>query len=68
MGELGEVFGAVHYLATVFAAYGLGVGYDRASVFAPGADRRRVSMFFASFLLLLVFFAWLLSAAYTVVR
>lgn len=68
VGELGEVFGAVHYLATVFAAYGLGVGYDRASVFAPGADRRRVSMFFASFLLLLVFFAWLLSAAYTVVR
>lgn len=68
VGELGEVFGAIHYLATVFAAYGLGIAHGRAPVFTTAADRLRVSVLFASFLLLLVFFAWLLQAAYTVVR
>lgn len=68
VGELGEVFGAMHYLATVFAAYGLGIAHGRAPVFSGAADRLRASALFASFLLLLVFFAWLLQAAYTVVR
>ncbi len=68
VGELGEVFGAMHYLATVFAAYGLGIAHGRAPVFGGAADRLRASALFASFLLLLVFFAWLLQAAYTVVR
>ena len=52
VGELGEVFGAVHYLATAFAAYALGVAHGRGSVFTAGRDCRRASVLFASFLVL----------------
>lgn len=61
-GELGEAFGAVHYLATVFAAYFAGVAYGRPAVFDNAADARRVSGLFALQLLFLLMVAWLLSA------
>ena len=67
-GELGEAFSAIHYLSTAFAAYGLGVNHARPGMFTAPRDRRYASMLFASLLLLLVFFAWLLAAAYTVPR
>jgi hypothetical protein len=61
-GELGEMFGAVHYLATVFAAYFLGIGYGRRPVFENPADARRVGTLFAMLLVFLLATAWLLSA------
>lgn len=61
-GELGEMFGAVHYMVTVFAAYFLGVGYGKAPVFAQAADSRRVSTLFAMLVVFLLFTAWLMSA------
>lgn len=60
-GELGEMFGAVHYLATVFAAYFVGYGYERAPMFQPPAARQ-VSILFALQLAFLLLVAWLLSA------
>lgn len=62
-GELGEAFGAVHYLSTAFAAYFVGVGHQRA-LFTLREDRTRVSWMFAWFLVFLVFVAWLLAAGY----
>lgn len=64
-GELGEVFGAVHYLATVFTAYMLGVGYAKPAVIEHQADSRRVSALFAMLLVFLFFVSWLLGATYT---
>ena len=61
-GELGELFGAVHYMTTVFAAYFLGVGYNKAPVFAQGADARRVSTLFVMLMLFLLMIGWILSA------
>ena len=61
-GELGEMFGAVHYLSTVVAAYYFGVGYGKPPVFAPSADSRRVSTLFAMLLVFMLMTAWLLSA------
>ena len=61
-GELGELFGAVHYMTTVFAAYFLGVGYNKAPVFAQGADARRVSTLFVMLMLFLLMMGWILSA------
>lgn len=61
-GELGEMFGAVHYLSTVVAAYYFGVGYGKPAVFAPSADSRRVSTLFAMLLVFMLMNAWLLSA------
>ncbi len=61
-GELGEMFGAVHYLATVFAAYFAGVQYTRPTLFENPADIRRLSKLFASWMVFLLFVAWLLSA------
>jgi hypothetical protein len=61
-GELGEMFGAVHYLATVFAAYFAGVQYTRPTLFENPADIRRLSALFASWMVFLLFVAWLLSA------
>lgn len=61
-GELGEMFGAVHYLATVFAAYFAGVNYLRAPLFENAADIRRLSVLFASWMVFLLLVAWLLSA------
>jgi len=61
-GELGEMFGAVHYMATVFAAYFAGVQYTRPTLFENPADIRRLSALFASWMVFLVLVAWLLSA------
>lgn len=61
-GELGEMFGAVHYLATVFAAYFAGVQYTRPTLFENPADIRRLSALFASWMAFLLLLAWLLSA------
>ena len=61
-GELGETFGAVHYLTTVFAAYFLGVGYGKPPVFAQAADARRVSTLFCMLMVFLLMTGWLLSA------
>jgi uncharacterized membrane protein YagU involved in acid resistance len=61
-GELGEMFGAVHYLATVFAAYFAGVQYTRPTLFENPADIRRLSKLFAGWMVFLLLVAWLLSA------
>ncbi|MBZ2206609.1 hypothetical protein [Massilia soli] len=61
-GELGEMFGAVHYLATVFTAYFIGVAYGKPPVFENAADARRVSTLFVIVVLFLLMLSWLLSA------
>ncbi|QBE63006.1 hypothetical protein [Pseudoduganella lutea] len=61
-GELGEMFGAMHYTATVFAAYFLGIGYGKRPIFETPADSRRVGTLFAMLLVFLLLTAWLLSA------
>lgn len=61
-GELGETFGAVHYLVTVFTAYFVGFNYGRRPVFEHPADARRLSGLFVLALLFLLLVAWLLSA------
>jgi hypothetical protein len=61
-GELGEMFGAVHYLATVFTAYVIGLGYGGPKIIEGKADGRRISTLFAMFLVFLVFVAWLLGS------
>jgi hypothetical protein len=61
-GELGEMFGAVHYLITVFAAYFAGIGYGRPPVFENESDRCRIAWLFAMALLFLLMNAWLLAA------
>jgi len=62
-GELGEAFGAVHYLSTSFAAYFVAVRHQR-PLFTLREDRTRVSWMFAWFMVFLVFMAWLLAAGY----
>jgi len=61
-GELGEMFGAVHYMGTVFVAYFLGIGYGQAKVFENPADSGRVAKLFSALMLFLLLTAWLLSA------
>lgn len=61
-GELGEMFGAVHYMATVFGAYFAGVAYSRPTLFENAADIRRLSKLFALWMLFLLLTGWLLSA------
>lgn len=61
-GELGEMFGAVHYMATVFGAYFAGVAYQRPTLFENPADIRRLSKLFAMWMLFLLMNGWLLSA------
>lgn len=61
-GELGELFGAVHYTVTVFAAYFLGVGYGKPPVFENAADSRRVSTLFCMLLVFMLMTGWMLSA------
>ncbi|HEY1044634.1 MAG TPA: hypothetical protein VGE60_12300 [Telluria sp.] len=61
-GELGETFGAVHYLATVFTAYFAGFCYGGKPVFENRHDARRVSGLFVMALLFLLLMAWLLSS------
>lgn len=61
-GELGEMFGAVHYMATIFAAYFAGLGYGQSTVYESPGEARRGSKLFAVLMLFLLFTAWLLSA------
>ncbi|MET0321268.1 MAG: hypothetical protein ABW069_11160 [Duganella sp.] len=61
-GELGETFGAVHYLVTVFAAYFMGAGYGKPAVFQNAPDARRVSTLFCMMLVFLLMTGWMLSA------
>lgn len=61
-GELGEMFGAVHYMATVFGAYYAGVAYNRATLFENAGDIRRLSKLFSLWMLFLLTTGWLLSA------
>jgi len=61
-GELGEMFGAVHYLATAFGAYYLGIGYDKAKMIEGMADGKRIARLFAACMIFLLFVSWLLSA------
>ncbi|KFI07510.1 hypothetical protein [Massilia sp. BSC265] len=61
-GELGELFGAVHYMATVFGAYYAGVAYRRATLFENPADIARLSKLFALWMLFLLLNGWMLSA------
>ena len=60
-GELGETFGAVHYMATVFGAYFVGVAYGRKPLF-EGESARRISVLFALLMLFLLLNGWMLSA------
>lgn len=61
-GELGEMFGAVHYMSTVFAAYFLGFGYTQPAVFQQPVETRLVDKLFSGLMAFLLLTAWLLSA------
>jgi hypothetical protein len=61
-GELGETFGAVHYLTTVVAAYFFGVGYGKQPVFLPSRDSRNIATLFCMVLVFLLLIGWMLSA------
>ena len=61
-GELGEMFGAVHYLVTVVAAYFFGVGYGKPAVFENANDARRMSTLFALLMVFMLMTGWMLSA------
>ncbi|QYF94850.1 hypothetical protein KY495_06610 [Massilia sp. PAMC28688] len=61
-GELGETFGAVHYLATVFGAYFIGMEYGKKPLFGDHETRRGVSALFAMLVAFLLLVSWLLSA------
>jgi energy-converting hydrogenase Eha subunit A len=63
-GELSEMFGAVHYVSTVFAAYLIGVNYGKPAVIEHQADSRRVSTLFAMLLVFLFLVSWLLGVGY----
>lgn len=60
-GELLELFGAVHYLATASAAYLIGVNYSP-PMFKDLVARNRMSVLVALFLVFLVLVAWILGA------
>jgi hypothetical protein len=61
-GELGEMFGATHYLATAFIAYVLGAGYDSRPLISSKAEGRPVSVLFIMVLAFLLFMAWMLAS------
>jgi hypothetical protein len=61
-GELGEVFGAIHYLATVFGAYFIGIEHGKRPLFGDVEARRGVSALFAMLIVFMLMVAWLLSA------
>ncbi len=61
-GELGELFGAMHYLATVYAAYFVGVNYGRKPIFDREPEAGRLTTLFCLFLVFMLFMGWLLSA------
>lgn len=60
-GELGETFGAVHYMATVFGAYFLGIAYNKKPLF-EGLAARRATVLFVMLMLYLLMTGWMLSA------
>lgn len=62
-GELGETFGAIHYLATAFAAYFTGLQYTGPAVAANPAEGRRLSTLFCMFMVFLVLMAWILGSS-----
>jgi hypothetical protein len=61
-GELGEIFGAMHYLVTVVAAYFFGVNYGKKPVFADSRDARNISTLFCMILVFILLTGWMLSA------
>jgi hypothetical protein len=61
-GELGELFGAVHYMSTVFAAYFLGFGYGQPAVFQQATESSLLDKLFSCLMAFLLLTAWLLSA------
>lgn len=63
-GELSELFGAMHYFSTVFAAYMVGVNYGKPAVIENQADRGRISVLFAMLLVFMVLASWLLGAGF----
>ncbi len=61
-GELGELFGATHYLSTAFAAYVIGVGYDSKPMIENKNDGRKVTVMFIMVMAFLLLVAWMLTA------
>ena len=61
-GELGELFGAMHYMATVFYAYFVGGNYGKPAMFEDAVANRRISVLFAMAMLFLLLCGWMLSA------
>jgi hypothetical protein len=61
-GELGELFGAMHYLVTVVAAYFFGVNYGKKPVFGESRDSRNLSTLFCMILVFILLCGWMLSA------
>ena len=61
-GELGELFGATHYLSTAFAAYVIGAGYDSKTLIDNQSDGCKVTVMFIMVMLFLVFVAWMLTS------
>jgi hypothetical protein len=61
-GELGELFGATHYLSTAFAAYVIGAGYDSPALIEGKSDARKVTVLFIMVMAFLLFMAWMLTS------
>lgn len=61
-GELGELFGATHYLSTAFAAYVIGAGYDSKPLVENPDDGRKVTVMFIMLMVFLAFIAWMLTS------
>ncbi|WP_342117569.1 hypothetical protein [Pseudoduganella sp. OTU4001] len=61
-GELGEMFGAVHYMITVFAAYYLGHGYGQPAVCQQEGESRLLDKLFSGLMAFMLLTAWLLAA------
>lgn len=61
-GELGEIFGAMHYLTTVVGAYFFGAGYGKKPVFEESKDSRNISTLFCMILVFILLCGWMLSA------
>ena len=61
-GELGELFGATHYLSTAFAAYVIGANYDSPALIENQGDARKVTVLFIMVMAFLLFMAWMLTS------
>lgn len=62
-GELGETFGAIHYLATAFAAYFTGLQYTGPTVAESAGEGRRLSILFCMFMAFMLMLAWVLGSS-----